>query len=202
MLFSSSPTRPRSAPNTARPTSSSPRLPIPYVVLNGAGVAIEFASPAGAWTSYDAYDPNDAAEGFLREQGITTAEPERKLAEVDAADYDAILVPGGLVPWSISSAIPTSRAPSFARGPRASWCSLSLVGVDIGDAVNLRRRPDHRVGKLDAPRPPQCHGALRDPLVERDHAKPSEEAPNPLWLRWRRRATDFGLTEDWRVIHA
>ena len=34
----------------------------PFDVLDKAGVAAEFASPAGGWTPYDAYDEKDPAQ--------------------------------------------------------------------------------------------------------------------------------------------
>ena len=34
----------------------------PFEVLNDAGIAVEFASVAGGWTPYDAYDEKDQAQ--------------------------------------------------------------------------------------------------------------------------------------------
>lgn len=39
----------------------------PFDVLDNASIAIEFASPAGGWTPYDAYDEKDPPRrGFSR----------------------------------------------------------------------------------------------------------------------------------------
>ncbi|MEJ0016226.1 MAG: DJ-1/PfpI family protein [Acetobacteraceae bacterium] len=71
----------------------------PFDVLDKAGIAVEFASPAGGWTPYDAYDEKDPAQkAFLESKAFRRLNHSRKLSEVDAADYDAILVPGGLGP--------------------------------------------------------------------------------------------------------
>ena len=71
----------------------------PFDVLDKAGVAVEFASPAGGWTPFDAYDEKDAAQKEFREgKAFRRLNRSRRLSEVDAADYDAILIPGGLGP--------------------------------------------------------------------------------------------------------
>src|ERR1700760_1432346 len=71
----------------------------PFTVLDKAGIAVEFASPAGGWTPYDAYDEKDADQReFLQSKAFRRLNRSRKLSEVDTADYDAILVPGGLGP--------------------------------------------------------------------------------------------------------
>jgi len=71
----------------------------PFDVLDKAGIAVEFASPAGGWTPYDAHDEKDPAQKeFLESKAFRRLNHSRKLAEVDAADYDAILMPGGLGP--------------------------------------------------------------------------------------------------------
>src|SRR3569832_450040 len=71
----------------------------PFDVLDKAGIAVEFASVRGGWTPYDAYDEKDPAEkAFLESKAFRRLNRSRKLSEVDTADYDAILVPGGLGP--------------------------------------------------------------------------------------------------------
>src|SRR6476659_10915147 len=43
----------------------------PFDALDRAGIAIEFASPAGGWPPYDAYDENDPAQkGFLESKAF------------------------------------------------------------------------------------------------------------------------------------
>lgn len=43
----------------------------PFDVLDKAGIAVEFASPAGGWTPYDAYDEKDPAQKeFLESKGF------------------------------------------------------------------------------------------------------------------------------------
>jgi putative intracellular protease/amidase len=71
----------------------------PYEVLDKAGIAIEFATPKGGVSPYDAYDENDPAQrAFMESKSFKRLSRSRKLSEVDAADYDAILIPGGLGP--------------------------------------------------------------------------------------------------------
>ncbi len=58
---------------------------------------MEFASPAGGWTPYNADDAKDSAQKeFFASKAYRRLSLSRKLSEVDAADYDAILIPGGL----------------------------------------------------------------------------------------------------------
>lgn len=69
----------------------------PFEVLNKAGIAIEFASPAGGWTPHDAYDATDRAQkAFFESNAFRRRNRSRRLSGVDAADYDAILIAGGL----------------------------------------------------------------------------------------------------------
>lgn len=112
----------------------------PFEVLDAGGIAVEFASPAGGWTPYDAYDANDPAQkAFIESKAFRRLNRSRKLCEVDAADYDAILVPGGLGPMvdiqrnaevqlAIVRAWTTGKLVSaVCHGPCA------LLGVDLGD---------------------------------------------------------------------
>ncbi|MBB3565007.1 putative intracellular protease/amidase [Rhizobium sp. BK512] len=114
----------------------------PFEVLDAAGIAVEFASPAGGWTPYDAYDDNDPAQkAFFESKAFRRLNRSRKLCEVDAADYDAILIPGGLGPMvdiqrnaevqhSIVRAWTTGKLVSaVCHGP------CSLLGVDLGDGA-------------------------------------------------------------------
>src|SRR6201985_1701087 len=116
----------------------------PFDVLDRAGIAVEFASPAGGWTPYDAYDEKDPAQkGFLESKAFRRLNRSRKLAEVDAADYDAILVPGGLGPM-----VDIQRNADVQRASVRAWTTdkfvtavchgpCSLLGVDLGDGAPL-----------------------------------------------------------------
>lgn len=112
----------------------------PYEVLNGAGIAVEFASPAGGWVPYDAYDESDPAQkAFFESKAFRRLNRSRKLSEVDAADYDAILLPGGLGPM-----VDIQHHPDVQRAVVRAWTTGKLVsavchgpcgllGVDLGD---------------------------------------------------------------------
>lgn len=112
----------------------------PFAVLDTAGIAVEFASPAGGWTPYDAYDEKDPEQkAFFESKAFRRLNRSRKLSTVDAADYDAILIPGGLGPMvdiqrnaEVQSAIvrawtTNKLVTAVCHGPCA------LLGVDIGD---------------------------------------------------------------------
>ncbi|PDT26969.1 glutamine amidotransferase [Rhizobium sp. L9] len=118
----------------------------PFDVLDKAGVAVEFASPAGGWTPFDAYDEKDVAQKEFRgSKAFRRLNRSRRLCEVNAADYDAILIPGGLGPMvdiqrnrEVQSAIvrawTTSKIVSaVCHGP------CSLLGVDLGDGTPFVR---------------------------------------------------------------
>jgi putative intracellular protease/amidase len=112
----------------------------PFDVLDTAGVAIEFASPAGGWTPYDAYDEKDTAQkAFFESKAFRRLNHSRKLSEVDAADYDAILVPGGLGPM-----VDIQRNADVQKAVLRAWTTgklvtavchgpCALLGVDLGD---------------------------------------------------------------------
>ncbi|WP_084583501.1 type 1 glutamine amidotransferase domain-containing protein [Sphingomonas azotifigens] len=112
----------------------------PFDVLDKAGVAVEFASPAGGWTPFDAYDESDPAQkAFFESKAFRRLNRSRKLSEIDAADYDAILVPGGLGPM-----VDIQRNADVQRAVVRAWTTgkivtavchgpCSLLGVDIGD---------------------------------------------------------------------
>jgi len=118
----------------------------PFDVLDKAGIAVEFASPAGGWTPYDAYDENDPAQkGFLESKAFRRLNRSRKLSEVDAADYDAILVPGGLGPM-----VDIERNADVQKAVVRAWSTGKLVtavchgpcaflGVDLGDGMPFVR---------------------------------------------------------------
>jgi putative intracellular protease/amidase len=112
----------------------------PFEVLDKAGIAVEFASPAGGWTPYDAYDETDPEQkAFFESKAFRRLNRSRKLSEVDAADYDAILVPGGLGPM-----VDIQHNPDVQRAIVRAWTTgkivsavchgpCSLLGVDLGD---------------------------------------------------------------------
>lgn len=117
-----------------------PEVAHPFGVLDAAGVAVEFASPAGGWTPYDAYDESDASQkAFFESKAFRRLNRSRKLSDVDAADYDAILIPGGLGPMvdiqrnrdvqaAVVRAWSTDKiVAAVCHGP------CGLLGVDLGD---------------------------------------------------------------------
>lgn len=76
-----------------------PEVAHPFEVLDRAGIAIEFASPAGGQAPEDGYDQSDAAQqAFRQSKAFGRMAHSRKLSELDVLDYDAVLVPGGLGP--------------------------------------------------------------------------------------------------------
>lgn len=118
----------------------------PFDVLDNAGIAIEFASPAGGWTPYDAYDEKDTAQkGFLESKAFRRLNHSRKLSEVDTADYDAILVPGGLGPM-----VDIQRNADVQKAIVRAWTTgkivtavchgpCALLGVNLGDGTPFVR---------------------------------------------------------------
>jgi putative intracellular protease/amidase len=127
-------------PNSRRTGFFFAEIAHPFEVLDKAGIAVEFASPAGGWTPYDAYDEKDPAQkDFLESKAFRRLNRSRKLSEVDTADYDAILVPGGLGPM-----VDIQRDPEVQKAIARAWTTnkivsavchgpCSLLGVDIGD---------------------------------------------------------------------
>lgn len=118
----------------------------PFDVLDKAGIAVEFASTKGGWTPHDAYDENDPAQKeFFESNAFRRLNRSRRLSELDAADYDAILVPGGLGPMvdiqhntdvqgAVVRAWTTGKlVTAVCHGPCA------LLGVDLGDGTSFVR---------------------------------------------------------------
>ena len=116
----------------------------PFHVLDTAGIAVEFATPTGGWTPYDALDEKDSEQkAFLESKAFRRLNRSRKLSEVDAADYDAILIPGGLGPMvdiaynphvqhAVWRAWETGKIVSaVCHGP------CGLLGVKLGDGTTL-----------------------------------------------------------------
>lgn len=116
----------------------------PFEVLDKAGIAVEFASPAGGWTPFDAFDEKDPEQkAFLASKAFRRLNRSRKLSEVDAADYDAILIPGGLGPM-----VDIARNPVVQHAVWRAWetgkivsavCHgpCGLLGVKLGDGTPL-----------------------------------------------------------------
>src|SRR5215510_6631590 len=116
----------------------------PFTVLDDAGIAVEFASPAGGWTPYDALDLKDPEQkAFLESKAFRRLNHGRKLSEVDAADYDAILFAGGLGPM-----VDIARNPEVQHAVWRAWetgkivsavCHgpCGLLGVTLGDGTPL-----------------------------------------------------------------
>ncbi|WP_232493305.1 type 1 glutamine amidotransferase domain-containing protein [Novosphingobium kaempferiae] len=129
-------------PNNRKTGFFFPEVAHPFEVLEAAGIAVEFASPSGGWCPYDGYDESDATQKeFLESMAFRRLNRSRKLSEVDASDYDAILIPGGLGPMvdiqhnkdvqnAVVRAWNTNKIVSaVCHGP------CGLLGVDIGDGV-------------------------------------------------------------------
>ena len=118
----------------------------PFEVLDKAGIAVEFASPMGGWTPYDAYDETDPAQkAFLESKAFRRLNRSRKLSEVDAADYDAILMPGGLGPM-----VDIQRNGHVKKAVVRAWTTgkivsavchgpCGLLDVDLGDGAPFVR---------------------------------------------------------------
>ena len=110
-----------------------------------------------------------------------------KLSEVDAADYDAILVPGGLGPM-----VDVARNPAVQRAVVRSWSTgkfvtavchgpCSLLGVDLGDGV-----PFVRGKKLTA----------FSKKEEYDYAR--DDVPYELEDALRAEGADYSSAENWQ----
>lgn len=165
-----------------------PEIAHPFEELDKAGIAVEFASPSGGWTPFDAYDENDAAQkGFFGSKAFCRLNRSRKLSEVDAADYDAILVPGGLGPMvdiqrnadvqrAVVRAWTTSRiVAAVCHGPCA------LLGVDLGDGT-----PFVRGRKLTS----------FSKMEEHDYAR--EDVPYELEDALRAEGAEYSSTSNWQ----
>jgi len=160
----------------------------PFEVLDGAGIAVEFASPAGGWTPYDAYDEKDHAQrAFFQSKAFRRLNRSRRLAEVDAADYDAILVPGGLGPM-----VDIARNPLVQHAVVRAWTTgkivsavchgpCALLGVDLGDG-----RPFVRGRKLTA----------FSTKEEHDYAR--QDVPYELEDALRAEGADYSSAANWQ----
>lgn len=112
----------------------------PFEVLDKACIAVEFASPASGWTPHDAYDESDPAQkSFFESKAFRRLNRSRKLSEIDTADYDAVVVPGGLGPM-----VDIARNPDVQKAIARAWTTGKIVaavchgpcaflGVDVGN---------------------------------------------------------------------
>jgi len=86
-------------PNNRRTGFFFPEIAHPFEALDRAGVAVEFASPAGGKPPEDGFDADDPAQTtFLETKAYQRLSRSRALSEVDVVDYDAVFFPGGLGP--------------------------------------------------------------------------------------------------------
>ena len=102
-----------------------PEIAHPFEALDKAGIAIEFASPKGGVAPHDAYDEKDPAQrAFMESKAFKRLSRSRKLSEVDASDYDAIFVPGGLGPM-----VDIQHNPDVQRAVLQAWNTGKLVSA-------------------------------------------------------------------------
>ena len=157
-----------------------PEVAHPFDVLDKAGIAVEFASLTGGWTPYDAYDEKDPAQKeFLDSKAFRRLNHSRKLSEVDAADYDAILIPGGLGPMADiarNSEVQRAVARAWSTGKIVSAVChgpCSLLGVDLGDGApfvkgkrltSFSKKEEYDYAREDVPF--ELEDALRDEGAE------------------------------------
>src|SRR6185436_16413379 len=106
----------------------------PFDALDKAGIAVEFASPAGGWTPYDAYDEKDPAQKeFLESKAFLRLNRSRKLSEVDTAGYVAILRNADVQRAVVRAWTTGKLVTAVCHGP------CGLLGVDLGDGVPFVR---------------------------------------------------------------
>ena len=123
-----------------------PEIAHPFDVLDQAGVAVEYASPAGGKPPEDGFDGSDRVQaGFLASESYRRLAHSRKLSEVDVLDYDAVFFPGGLGPM-----VDITRNPEVQNAVRRAWdggkivaavCHgpSALLGVTLADGTPLLR---------------------------------------------------------------
>lgn len=121
-----------------------PEIAHPFEALDQAGVAVEFASPAGGKPPEDGFDADDAVQtAFLDSKAYRRLSRSRNLSAVDVLDYDAIFIPGGLGPMVDITGNPEVQAAvirawnagmivsAVCHGPSA------FVGVTLDDGKPL-----------------------------------------------------------------
>jgi putative intracellular protease/amidase len=123
-----------------------PEIAHPVEALDRAGVAVEFASPAGGTPPEDGFDGDDPAQVAFRDgKAHRRLSRSRKLSEVDVLDYDAVFFPGGLGPMVDITGNPEVQAvvtsawnagmivSAVCHGPSA------FLGVTVDDGTPLVR---------------------------------------------------------------
>ena len=123
-----------------------PEIAHPVEVLDRAGAAVEFASPAGGTPPEDGFDGDDPAQVAFRDgKAHRRLSRSRKLSEVDVLDYDAVFFPGGLGPMVDITGNPEVQAvvatawnagmivSAVCHGPSA------FLGVTVDDGTPLVR---------------------------------------------------------------
>jgi putative intracellular protease/amidase len=126
----------------------------PYYELTERGVDVTIASPDGGRVEFDAYsDPRDESKwssddlismGFIHTPELMALlEDTPKLAELDWASYDAIMVAGGLAPmFGFRDHDDLKRAIAYfyeTEKPTAAYChgTSALVDVKLSDGSYL-----------------------------------------------------------------
>jgi putative intracellular protease/amidase len=161
----------------------------PFEVLDGAGVAVDFASPKGGPIPEDAYDETDPADrAFKESKAYRRMNRSRKLSELDANDYDAIFFPGGLGPMgdiATDADVKRTVARAWNTGKIvAAVCHgpVALVGVTLEDGSPLVRgrkltsfsnAEEENYAKADVPF--SLEGALRESGAVYTAADPWQE---------------------------
>jgi putative intracellular protease/amidase len=88
-----------------------PEIAHPVAELDRAGVAVEFATPAGGRPPEDGFDQEDEEQVAFRDgKAYRRLSRSRPLAEVDVEDYDAVFFPGGLGPMVDITGNPTVQS--------------------------------------------------------------------------------------------
>jgi putative intracellular protease/amidase len=123
-----------------------PEIAHPFDVLDRAGIAVEYASPAGGKPPEDGFDGSDRVQAdFLASDSYRRLARSRKLSEVDVLDYDAVFFPGGLGPM-----VDITGNPEVQDAVRRAWdggkvvaavCHgpSALLGVTLEDGTPLLR---------------------------------------------------------------
>jgi len=123
-----------------------PEIAHPVEVLDRAGAAVEFASPAGGTPPEDGFDGDDPAQVAFRDgKAHRRLSRSRKLSEVDVLDYDAVFFPGGLGPMVDITGNPEVQAVVAAAWNAGMIVSAvchgpsAFLGVTVDDGTPLVR---------------------------------------------------------------
>jgi putative intracellular protease/amidase len=122
-----------------------PEAAHPYAVLRRAGIEVQFASPGGGAAPMIGVDHSDPVQAaFLEEpESADAVRATRRLDEVDATCYDAVLLVGGHgTMWDFPDNEPLQRitAEIFERGGAVSAVChgpAGLVNVRLSDGSYL-----------------------------------------------------------------